>query len=108
VVSHNQSGAHREPDLRTDLYPSGEAMTASVHPVILRYASGKLSANQAAGLLGDKATVADVIVMARNAGLEPPRQSPAEAEAELAHARAILGFKPPRSVASDTSMDTES
>ena len=69
-------------------------MSPPVHPAIRRYAAGEISAMQAAGLLGDRATVADVIVMARMAGLEPPRQ-PLEAErAELARARAVLGLRP--------------
>ena len=69
-------------------------MTATVHPVIRRYADGEISANQAAGLLGDQATVGDVIAMLRSAGLEPPRPPPDQERAELARAMAILGLTP--------------
>jgi predicted HTH domain antitoxin len=69
-------------------------MNALIHPAIQKYASGELSAGQAADLLGVSASVADVIVMARSAGLEPPRQSPEDAAAELARARALLGITP--------------
>lgn len=69
-------------------------MTALLHPAIQRYADGEISATQAAGLLGGRATVADVLMMLRDAGLEPPRQAPDLARAELARARAILGLEP--------------
>ena len=39
---------------------------------------------------GDTATVADVIVMLRQAGLKPPEPPPEQARAELARARQIL------------------
>jgi hypothetical protein len=67
-------------------------MSDPVHPVILRYASGEISAMQAAGLLGRRATVADVIVMLRQAGLKLPRPPPEQERAELEHARQVLGF----------------
>jgi hypothetical protein len=70
-------------------------MKPPVHPAILKYTSGELSAGQAADLLGPTATVADVIVMAKNAGLGPPRQSARDEATELAHARAILGIRQP-------------
>lgn len=63
-----------------------------IHPVILRYAAGELSAMQAADQLGLNATVADVIVMLRQAGLPPPEPPPEQMRAELAHARRILGL----------------
>ncbi len=69
-------------------------MTAPIHPIIRRYAEGKISANQAAGLLGDQATVGDVIAMLRAAGLEPRRLPPKEERAELARAIALLGLSP--------------
>jgi hypothetical protein len=60
-------------------------------PIITRYAGGEISAMQAAGLLGGDATVADVIVMLRRAGLMPPEPPPERARAELEHARLIFG-----------------
>ena len=47
---------------------------------------------QAATELGVWATVADVIVMLRQAGLQPPRPPREQEEAELAHARRVLGL----------------
>ena len=41
-------------------HSTGKSMTATVHPVIRRYADGEISAHHAAGLLGDQATVGDV------------------------------------------------
>ncbi len=67
-------------------------MTASVHPAILRYAAGGISAMQAASELGGSASVADVIVMLRQAGLKPPRPPPEQERAELERARQILGL----------------
>ena len=67
-------------------------MTAPVNPIIRRYADGEISANQAATLLGDQATVGDVIAMLREAGLKPPRLPPEQERAELARAVAILGL----------------
>jgi hypothetical protein len=63
-----------------------------IHPVIRRYAAGEISAMQAAGELGGRTTVADVIVMLRQAGLKPPEPPPEQSRAELAHARHILGL----------------
>lgn len=71
-------------------------MTGPVHPAVLRYAAGEISAMQAATLLGVWASVADVIVMMRQAGLKRPER-PIEVErAELDHARRVLGIAPPR------------
>ena len=67
-------------------------MTDPVHPVIRRYADGEISAMQAATALGTWASVADVIVMLRQAGLQPPRPPPEQEQAELAHARRVLGL----------------
>ncbi len=67
-------------------------MTAPAHPVIRRYAAGEISAMQAAGELGVTASVADVIVMLRQAGLKPPEPPPERERAELARARHILGL----------------
>jgi hypothetical protein len=36
--------------------------------------------------------VADVIVMLRQGGLQPPEPPPEQARAELAHARRVLGL----------------
>jgi hypothetical protein len=69
-------------------------MTAPVDPIIRHYADGEISANQAATLLADHATVGDVIAMLRAAGLEPPRLPPEQERAELARAMAILGLTP--------------
>ena len=67
-------------------------MNSAVHPVIRRYAAGEISAMEAASALGEPATVADVIVMLRQAGLKPPEPPPEQARAELAHARRVLGL----------------
>jgi hypothetical protein len=67
-------------------------MNGPVHPVILRYAAGEVSAMEAATELGNWATVADVIVMLRQAGLKPPEPPPERTRAELAHARHVLGL----------------
>lgn len=67
-------------------------MNGPIHPVIRRYAAGEISAMQAASELGDTATVADVIVMLRQAGLKPPEPPPEQARAELARARHVLGL----------------
>jgi hypothetical protein len=64
----------------------------SIHPAIRRYAAGEISANKAADLLGDNATVADVFVMTRDAGLPLPRPPRAQEQAELAHALKVLGI----------------
>jgi len=47
---------------------------------------------QAASKLGNRATVAEMILMLRQAGLKPPEPSPERADAELAHARHVLGL----------------
>jgi hypothetical protein len=67
-------------------------MKDPVHPVIRRYAAGEISAMKAASMLGDWATVADVITMLRAAGLTPPLPSEEQQKAELAHARHVLGL----------------
>lgn len=67
-------------------------MKAPIHPVIRRYAEGEISATQAASLLGDRASVGDVIAMLHEAGLAPPLPSPDQQKAELARARHVLGL----------------
>lgn len=67
-------------------------MTDAVHPAILRYAAGEISAMQAAGLLGVGFTVADVFVQLRRAGLALPEPPLERQRAELAHARRVLGL----------------
>jgi hypothetical protein len=66
--------------------------SAPVHPAIRRYSAGEISAGKAADLLGEKATVADVFVMTRQAGLPLPRPPREQEEAELAHALKVLGL----------------
>lgn len=68
-------------------------MNEPIHPVILRYAAGEISALKAAALLGDHITVAEVFLLLRQAGLEPPRPPPEQERAELEHARCILGLR---------------
>jgi hypothetical protein len=94
MVAHRAGRADRQSRFDPHLHQPGQTMNHPVHPVILRYAAGELSANQAAGLLGDPATVADVLMMAREAGLQPPPQPAHLARAELARARMILGLDP--------------
>jgi hypothetical protein len=71
-------------------------MTQPVHhavdPAIVQYANGTISALKAASLLGNMVTVAEVILMTKAAGLSPPRQTPEQEKAELAHARHVLGM----------------
>ncbi len=67
-------------------------MNYPVHPVIRRYADGEISAMQAASEFGGRTTVADVIVMLRQAGLQPPEPPPEQSRAELEHARRVLGL----------------
>jgi hypothetical protein len=64
----------------------------AVHPAIVRYANGSISAVRAAGLLGNMVTVAEVILMTKAAGLLPPQQTPEQEKAELARARHVLGM----------------
>ena len=59
---------------------------------IRRYSTGEISAMKAADLLGGTATVADVFVLTRQAGLPLPRPPREREEAELRHARTILGL----------------
>lgn len=68
-------------------------MTKPVHPAIRRYSAGEMSAAKAADLLGEKATVADVFVMTRQAGLPLPRPPREQEQAELAHALKVLGLE---------------
>ncbi|HSU05192.1 MAG TPA: hypothetical protein VLI93_06435 [Acetobacteraceae bacterium] len=68
-------------------------MTEPVHPAIHRYAAGKISAAKATDILGEKATVADVFVMTRRAGLPLPRPPREQEQAELAHALKVLGLE---------------
>ena len=70
-----------------------EAMNEPVHPAIRRYAAGEISANKAADLLGERATVADVFVMTLQAGLSLPRPPPEQEQAELKHALKVLGLE---------------
>jgi hypothetical protein len=48
---------------------------------------------KAAGMLGDTASVADVIAMLHEAGLPPPLPPEAQQRAELAHAKRVLGLE---------------
>jgi hypothetical protein len=68
-------------------------MNQPVHPAIRRYAAGEISASKAADMLGDRATVADVFVMTRRAGLPLPRPSREQEQAELEHALKVLGLE---------------
>ena len=70
------------------------SIAPTVHPAILCYARGEVSASRAADLLGPDATIHDVIAQLRQAGLEPPRP-PREVElAQLERARQLLGMTP--------------
>lgn len=69
-------------------------MTPTVHPAILRYAAGELTAEKAASELGAGVSVSEVIAMLRRAGLPPPEPPPERMAAELAHAREVLGLPP--------------
>ena len=64
-----------------------------IHPAIRRYSAGEISAAKAADIIGNTATVADVFVMTRHAGLPLPRPPRAQEEAELAHALKVLGLE---------------
>lgn len=66
---------------------------APVHPAIRRYSAGEIPAWKAADLLGPGATVADVYVLTRRAGLPLPRPPREREEAELAHALKVLGLE---------------
>jgi hypothetical protein len=68
-------------------------MNQAVHPAIRRYSAGEISASKAADLLGERATVADVFVMLRQAGLPLPRPPREQEQAELDHAIKLLGLK---------------
>ena len=68
-------------------------MNRPVHPAIRRYAAGEISASKAADMLGERATVADVFVMTRQAGLPLPRQPREQEQAELRHALKVLGLE---------------
>jgi hypothetical protein len=70
-----------------------KAMNEPVHPAIRRYAAGEISANKAADLLGERATVADVFVMTLQAGLSLPRPPREQEQAELKHALKVLGLE---------------
>jgi hypothetical protein len=65
----------------------------AVHPAIRRYAAGEISAGKAADMLGERATVADVFVMTRQAGLPLPRPRREQEQSELAHALKVLGLE---------------
>jgi hypothetical protein len=66
-------------------------MTGPVNPIIVRYAAGEISAMQAAWLFSGDTTVADAIMMLRQAGLPPPEPPIEQQRAEMAHARRVLG-----------------
>jgi hypothetical protein len=68
-------------------------MNRPVHPAIRRYAAGEIPASTAADMLGERATVADVFVMTRQAGLPLPRQPREQEQAELKHALKVLGLE---------------
>jgi hypothetical protein len=68
-------------------------MNEPVHPAIRRYSAGEISASRAAAMLGERATVADVFVMVRQAGLPLPLQSREQEQAEFQHALKVLGLK---------------
>lgn len=68
-------------------------MTEAVHPAIRCYAAGEISAAKAADMVSNKATVADVFVMTKQAGLPLPRPSREREQAELAHALKVLGLE---------------
>ena len=68
-------------------------MNEPVHPAIRRYSAGEVSASKAADMLGERATVADVFVMTRQAGLPLPRPPREQEEAELKHALKVLGLE---------------
>jgi hypothetical protein len=93
VVPAYQGRADSESGFRADLYQSAKAMNGPVHPAIRHYAAGEISASKAADMLGERATVADVFVMTRQAGLPLPRQSPKQEQAELKHALKVLGLE---------------
>ena len=67
-------------------------MKQPLHPALRRYLTAEISALRAAALIGDHATVADVVTMVKQAGLEPPRRPLAEEHAELRRARKVLGL----------------
>ncbi len=67
-------------------------MTEAVPLAIRLYSAGEISATKAADMLGQKATVADVFVMTREAGLPLPRPPREQEQAELAHALKVLGL----------------
>ena len=66
-------------------------MMSAVHPAIRRYAAGEISAMKAADMVGEGATVGDVFVLTRRAGLTLPRPARVREAAELAHAVQVLG-----------------
>ena len=68
-------------------------MNEPVHLAIRRYSAGEVSASKAADMLGERATVADVFVMTRQAGLPLPRPPREQEEAELKHALKVLGLE---------------
>ena len=89
--SHSDSKSCVQPDH----HRSGEVMNVvrnEVHPAIDRYAARETSATEAAGLLGGDCTVAEVIVVLRQAGLKPPEPPPERQAAEWAQAKRVLGL----------------
>jgi hypothetical protein len=68
------------------------SISPTIHPAVIRYAHGEISSSRAISLLGDDATMHDLVFQLRAAGLEPPRQ-PREVElAQLAKARKLFGM----------------
>ena len=66
------------------------SVSLPVHSVLLRYSRGEISASDAVGMLGEDASVHDVIAGLQDAGLPLPRR-PRDAEAiDLARARMVL------------------
>lgn len=68
-------------------------MSEPVHPAICRYSAGEIPATKAADMLGERATVADVFVLTRQAGLPLPRPPREREQAELEHAMKVLGLR---------------
>ena len=84
--------------IRTDLQKPMNSISRPVHDAVLGYSEGRYSADRALRLMGDDASIHDLIFQMREAGLEHPRLPPEEEEAQLAKARQIMGLppRPPR------------
>jgi len=70
------------------------SITQTIHPALLRYSKGEISAGSAANLLGPDATIHDVIYQMRELGLEPPQPDQEREQRNLAKARRALGITP--------------